>query len=545
MAANNLVSYDLKGVKESFANWVSNISPQDTPFVSLTGKEAVKNKYFQWQTDALKSAGNNAFIEGEDATDGSMRVTEVLKNVTQILRKVVKVSDTADALSSYGRGSELQYQMEKASKEIKRDLEWTFLNQINGADIAAPGTSNIPTMGVAYTLGEDVDGNDLLGAPTLDASNKEVTAAGARKTKGFAGLVAPLAALSPEGAGSDVHRNVATAGTIVEADLFGTTEALYLAGAKASHIMFHPKHAKFFSSLRENSQGSRKLMFDGAVAQKINAYVSCIVDPLGQEFCLLPNRYMPLDKIYVFSPSDWTQMVLREPTRVALAKNGSYERWMIEMEVGLRHKNPFASGVLEIGTAAVVAPTITTKGPITGKVGGSTTTFNAMFDATGSVAGDYTFVVTPTAAGTVDATTGVLTLANTASGTVTVKATHSVTSSVTATTSFTGVTPKLTSLTATAGTGGTLTAGTLTIADHTTPAAGVDLTIAGVPTGAVIGTLTTSKAGTDAAKVTATVAGNKVTILASDVIASTDTKVTITSSVAGATPLVITVKATA
>lgn len=41
--------------------------------------------------------------------------------------------------------------------------------------------------------------------------------------------------------------------------------------------------------------------------------------------------------------------VLRAPSRTKLAKDGSYEKWMLEMEVGLRHRNPYASGILKIG----------------------------------------------------------------------------------------------------------------------------------------------------------------------------------------------------
>ncbi|MGL5014217.1 MAG: SU10 major capsid protein, partial [Bacteroidales bacterium] len=46
-------SYDLKGNKLSFANWISNISPTETPFCSMTGKEAINQTKFQWQTDIL------------------------------------------------------------------------------------------------------------------------------------------------------------------------------------------------------------------------------------------------------------------------------------------------------------------------------------------------------------------------------------------------------------------------------------------------------------------------------------------------------------
>lgn len=99
------------------------------------------------------------------------------------------------------------------------------------------------------------------------------------------------------------------------------------------------------------------------------------------------------------------------------------------------------SGTATISEIVAPAPTIVAKGPITGKTGGSSTNFTTMFTVTNSTAADYTFVVTPTEAGSVSAA-GLLTLADAASGAVSVKATHSTVSSVTATCEFTGVTPK-------------------------------------------------------------------------------------------------------
>ena len=109
-------SYELNGKKLSFANWISNLSPTDTYFTSATGKEAIQQTLFQWQTDRLAKAANNAVVEGSAAEAPVRSSTTVLNNVTEILRKVVRVSDTANSLANYDRGQELQYQMEKAGK---------------------------------------------------------------------------------------------------------------------------------------------------------------------------------------------------------------------------------------------------------------------------------------------------------------------------------------------------------------------------------------------------------------------------------------------
>lgn len=97
------------------------------------------------------------------------------------------------------------------------------------------------------------------------------------------------------------------------------------------------------------------------------------------------------------------------------------------------------SGTATISEIVAPTPTIVAKGPITSKVGGSTTNFTTMFTVTNSTASDYIFDVLPSTAGTVSAA-GVLTLATDASGDVTVTATHNTVSSVTATCTLSGVT---------------------------------------------------------------------------------------------------------
>jgi len=304
-------SYDLNGKKLSFANWISNITPTDTPFVSMTGKEKIKNTVFQWQEDNLANVDtDNAQKEGEAIVSmATHTATTERSNTTQILRKIVNVSDSANATDNYGRTKELQYQMEKASKEIKRDLEAILLS---------------------------------------DQAKVDGSASVARKTASVQKLIAAKDA-TQTGTGAKVHTETATSGTITEAELFSATMNLYLAGSEANIIMFHPSHASFFASLSEtpNAGSSRVLMFDG-MSTKFNRYISTLVDPLGQEYRLIPNRFMPEKRIFIFNPKDWTQMILREPQRIKLDKKGSYEQYLIEMEVGLRHRNQFASGLIEI-----------------------------------------------------------------------------------------------------------------------------------------------------------------------------------------------------
>lgn len=323
MAITKMCSYDLKGTKLSFADWISNLSPTETPFVSMTGKEAITQTKFQWQTDKIPAAkGDHDIQEGSAPIFEDPTLTEVITNNTQIFRRAVSVSDTANAVAYYGRGKEIGYQMEKAGLEIKRDMEKAFLWQDHG---------NAPTNGTS-TNG------------TAAATNT------APLTAGFLGLVAKVDVADTD-TGAKVHMKTGTANVATEAKLFELTYNLYLANSKANVIMFHPKHAGFFSSLLSvtAATNNRMKMFD-AMDDLYNVEVDTIIDPLGQKFALIPNRQMPENYFYFFNPSDWTQMVLRAPKKIQLAKVGSSEEWVIEAEIGLRHRNRYASGILHLAS---------------------------------------------------------------------------------------------------------------------------------------------------------------------------------------------------
>lgn len=92
----------------------------------------------------------------------------------------------------------------------------------------------------------------------------------------------------------------------------------------------------------------------------------------------------------------------------------------------------------DYSVATPSVPTVVAKAAVTGKHPADKVLFTDLFTfGGGSTAANYNFVVTPGAAGTVDAT-GV-TLAAGAAGDVSVKATHKVTATVTATATIAGV----------------------------------------------------------------------------------------------------------
>lgn len=127
-------TYDLVGIAEDVENIIFNISPTDTPVFTMAKKKKATATNHQWQTDSLAAAAANRAIEGDDSTYATAAPTTMLSNRTQISKKSVMVSGTADAVRKYGRAEEFAYQIAKRGKEIKRDAEFAITqNQASSA----------------------------------------------------------------------------------------------------------------------------------------------------------------------------------------------------------------------------------------------------------------------------------------------------------------------------------------------------------------------------------------------------------------------------
>jgi hypothetical protein len=134
-------TYAARGNREDLTEAIYNIDPTDTPFLSgIEVTEATGVKH-EWQTDALAAAvATNYVEEGLDATGEAATATVRLSNTCQISDKVPRVSGTQQAVLKAGRNDELEYQVAKRSKELKRDMESSHL--ANNAEVT--GSSGTP-----------------------------------------------------------------------------------------------------------------------------------------------------------------------------------------------------------------------------------------------------------------------------------------------------------------------------------------------------------------------------------------------------------------
>ena len=138
---NTVLTFASIGNREDLLDKIVNISPVDTPFMSMIGEETAKAVFHEWQTDALAAAAQNAQLQGDDVTFAAAAPTSRIGNRTQISRKEVIVSGTQESVNKAGRNSEKVYQMAKRRKELKRDKEFVLCSNqapVTGNSAVAP-----------------------------------------------------------------------------------------------------------------------------------------------------------------------------------------------------------------------------------------------------------------------------------------------------------------------------------------------------------------------------------------------------------------------
>ena len=313
---NTYSQYDAKGEREDLSDIIYSISPTDTPFMSNIGKNKATAVYHEWQTDALAAAAsNNHQIEGDEVAFNAMVATTRVGNRTQISRKSVIVSGTLESVSKAGRNNEMAYQISKASKELKRDMETTLLlNQ-------APVTGN------------DTTARKLAGIETWIEANTNHASAGS-----------PTPA-DPTGDGTDV-RVVGTQRAFTEAQLKDVVKKCWDSGGDPSMIMLGSFNKQKLSGF---TGGSTKM------SQATDKTLVAAIDIYESDFgsmTVVPNRFSRNRDCFVIQPDMWAVAYLRDFQMLDLAVTGDAQKKAMLAEYTLVSKNEAASGAVFDLTAA-------------------------------------------------------------------------------------------------------------------------------------------------------------------------------------------------
>jgi len=309
MATSATNTYTGAGIAEDFQNVIFDISPEDTPLLSMCKRVSAGQTYHQWQTDALAPAAANRALEGDDATYATLSPTTVLGNYMQISRKTVQISNTYDVVKKYGRKSQVAYELMKAGKELKRDYEYAIVrNQASSAGGAGTARSSAG-------IESWISGNRVL-----------ATGSATGTTPGFsAGVVA---------APTD-----GTSVTFIEADLKSALQLAWEDGGDPSVILMSATNKARFAQFAgiatkyNEIKGTSQAIVTGAA----DMYVS----DFGNHSVKL-DRFMRDEAVLCLDPGYVSLATLRPLSKVELAKTGDSTKWLLTGEYGLVVNNPNA-----------------------------------------------------------------------------------------------------------------------------------------------------------------------------------------------------------
>ena len=307
LPTNTQSTYVAIGNREDLSDVIYDISPTETPVVSMIPKNKATGTKHEWQTHALAAASSSNFVlEGDDATNDTLVQNTRIYNYCAISDKVAQVSGTQEAVNSAGRRSEFAFAVSNRMKELKRDVEKIILENN------------------AYVAGNATTARECAGLQAWLSSNRSIAGDATGCT----------------GDGSDAHTD-GTARAILESYVTTVLASIWTNGGNPTIGILGSAQKQAFAGFSGNATRTN----DGSKKTVVNT-VDIYIDPLGNEVRLMPDRFAPTDVVYFIDPEYLAFSTLRDFQSADLAKTGDSMRKQILVEYTLEVRNEAAHGIV-------------------------------------------------------------------------------------------------------------------------------------------------------------------------------------------------------
>jgi hypothetical protein len=292
-----------KGNREDLVDIVYDISPTDTPLLSMLPRSKASAVLHEWTTHSLAAAAANEAIEGDDATINAATAKTRLNNRTAISTKVAGVTGTQQVVDKVGRMDALGEEIAYKGAEIKRDMElMCFAN-------------------TAKVAGDDSTARKTAGIPTWLKDN--VSAVGA----------------NPTGDGTDTATN-GTQRAFTEDMVLAVSQSCYTNGGKPTTLIVGAFNKRAVSS------------FPGNVTRHVTASEQKLINSIDvyeddfNKLKVVPDRFALSRNAVMVDPDYMKIAYLRAFETFDLAKTGDSDRKQILSEWALEVCNPAAHGII-------------------------------------------------------------------------------------------------------------------------------------------------------------------------------------------------------
>lgn len=279
------------------------VSPIDTPLTTMLMQRGQIVKATDitvtWREKQLNTTRGTLIKEGADAGAVITSSRSSISNLCQILEKVTQVSGTARALQPKGVGDTFNAEVQDRLIELKRDLEWYFLN----------------------------------GTKTVESDSA------ARQMNGLVNLV-------------NANNVISTAGDLSEDHFLSAFEKMWEHGAQGEYFAFvNATQKQHINKLAKSGSNVRWVLENGSMKNEWGVGVSQIVSDFGT-INLVLNRHMDAKTILALDMNEVQIAELRPTFYEDLPKAGDYFKGHIINESTIKLLNSYAGAKILVTAAA-------------------------------------------------------------------------------------------------------------------------------------------------------------------------------------------------
>ena len=380
---NQSYTYDAVGHAEDISPILTNIDPEETLFYSKFGNtKPATELHFSWMTKGLSPAQDNAYKEMETYTFKPSGSIQGMSNNIQFFKKSGMITDAQQKVAKVYKnehGSEIADMKYDAYVGLAKDIEYMLVNsekKVDGSSTVAPrsggvpffmkrdlidvtvsgtdGTvtttteSNLKTGDIAYFIADTIPTGMKEGlyyyVRVDDSNTKKLTLFDTQK-----GAVENIASLQVKATTAGTNVKLVTNNVVLLAgkntftldDINTVMEMAFKRGGKPTEAYMSSGKFKEFSKMVLATMTATRKGTDK------NAKVYEVATSYQGAFGLVNaniHRLYPDTRVDILDLQYWDMRYFTKPHEVTgLDKDGSYQKFMLEAELGLQGTQPKAS----------------------------------------------------------------------------------------------------------------------------------------------------------------------------------------------------------
>ncbi len=307
---NTFDTYDATVNFEDLVDEIYMLDDSDTPVMNMIERVSATATLHEWPEDSLDAAADqesspNATIEGDDVTADATTAETRLNNRTQLMDKAPRTTSTQEAVGKAGKQSQLNREIMKKTKALKKDIEKAIL--ANNAAVAGNSTT----------------AREMAGIPTYFASTGNINDAGD--------------STPPTGDGSDAW-TFGTSRAFTETILKDAIKQAWDDGGDPDILIVDSSQKQTASTFTASNQVNQE-----ATSKKTTATIKIYEHDFG-ELMIIADRQARSGLAYVLDSEYLGLAVLQDFHTKDLAENGHSTAKLIAWEgtVEVRNRNAHA-----------------------------------------------------------------------------------------------------------------------------------------------------------------------------------------------------------